>query len=105
MMTAAEALVRQPLALRPQKNILFGLAAVRAPAAKTERLKAHRLEGDVACENHEVGPGNFSPILLLDRPQQPARLVEVYVVRPAIKRRKALLTASGTAAAVADAVR
>src|SRR5216684_671673 len=65
---AAVALVRQPLALRPPENVLFGLPDVRAPAAKTERLKAHRLEGNVACENHEVGPGNLAPILLLDRP-------------------------------------
>src|SRR5580700_12294162 len=58
---AAVALVRQPLALRPPENVLFGLPDILAPAAKTERLKAHRLEGDVACENHEIGPGNFPP--------------------------------------------
>src|SRR5271157_5767212 len=102
---ATVALVRQPLAFRAPVDVLFGLPDVLAPAAKTERLKAHRLEGDVACENHEVGPGDFPPILLLDRPQQPARLVEVHVVRPAIERREALLTGSGPAAAVADAVR
>src|SRR6266849_1774037 len=61
---AAVALVRQPLALRPPENVLFGLPDVLAPTAKTERLKAHRLEGDVACENHKVGPGDFPPILL-----------------------------------------
>src|SRR5580704_14856657 len=77
---AAVTLVRQPLAFRPPENVLFGLPDVLAPAAKTERLKAHRLEGDVACENHEIGPGDFPAILLLDRPQQPARLVEVHVV-------------------------
>src|ERR1019366_6875798 len=102
---AAVALVRQPLAFRAPVDVLFGLPDVLAPAAKTERLEAHRLEGDVAGENDEVGPGNFPPILLLDRPQQPARLVEVHVVRPAIERREALLTGSGPAAAVADAVR
>src|ERR1035438_5016548 len=80
---AAVALVRQPLALRPPENVLFGLPDVFAPAAKTERLKAHRLQGDVAGENYEVGPGDFPPILLLDRPEQSARLVEVHVVRPA----------------------
>src|ERR1022692_2750847 len=102
---AAVALVRQPLALRAPENVLFGLPHVLAPAAKTERLKAHRIEGDVACENYEVGPGDFPPILLLDRPQQPARLVEVHVVRPAIEGREALLTGSSATAAVADAVR
>ena len=39
------------------------------------------------------------------RPEQPARLVEVDVVRPAIERREALLTGSSPATAVADAVR
>src|ERR1700693_3325227 len=102
---AAVALVGQPLALRAPENVLFGLPDVRAPAGKTEGLKAHRLEGDVPGENHEIGPGDFPPILLLDGPQQPARLVEVHIVRPAIERSEALLTGSGPAAAVADAVR
>ena len=44
-------------------------------------------------------------LLLLDRPDQSARLVEVHVVRPAIKRRKALRAGAGAAATVADAVR
>src|SRR6202047_116230 len=98
-------LIRQPRALRSPINFLFGLPDVRAPAAKPERLTAHRLERDVARENHEVGPGDFPAILLLDWPQQPARLVQVHVVRPAIERREALLPGSGPAAAVADAVR
>src|SRR5208337_24380 len=102
---AAVAFVRQPLAFRAPVDVLFGLPDVLAPAAKTKRLKAHRLEGNVACENHEVSPRDFPPILLFDRPQQPARLVKVHVVRPAIERREALLPGSGPAAAVADAVR
>ena len=81
------------------------LPDIRAPAAETERLEAHRLEGDIARQNHKVGPGDFAAVFLLDRPQQPARLVEVHVVRPAIDGRKALLAISGAAAAVADAVR
>src|SRR5215469_7136697 len=101
----AVALVRQPLAFGTPVDIVFGLPDILASAAKTERLEPHRLESNVACENHEVGPGNLPAILLLDRPQQPARLVEVYVVGPAIERRKALLSGSGAAAAVADAVR
>ena len=43
-------------------------------------------------------------VFLLDRPQQPARLVEVGVVRPAVQRREALLAGAGAAAAVGDAV-
>ncbi len=101
---AAVALVRQPLAFGAPVDVLFGLPDIRAPAAETERLEAHRLEGDVAREDHKVGPGNLVAVFLLDRPQQPARLVEVHVVRPAVERRETLLARSGAAAAVADAV-
>jgi hypothetical protein len=47
--------------------------------------------GDVAGEDHQVGPGDLVAVLLLDRPEQAARLVEVAVVRPAVERREALL--------------
>src|SRR5271170_1077133 len=46
------ALVLQPLAFRPPVNVLFGLPDVLAAAAKTEGLKSHRIEGNVAGENH-----------------------------------------------------
>src|SRR5262249_58725597 len=83
---------------------LLGLPDVGAAAGETEGLEAHRVERDVAGENHQVGPGELAAVLLLDRPQQPARLVEVGVVRPAVERREALLAAAGAAAAVGDAV-
>src|SRR5205823_10942734 len=67
-------------------------------------LETHRLEGDVAGEDHQVGPGDVPAIFLLDRPQQPARLVEIAVIRPAIERREALLAPPAAAAAIADAV-
>src|SRR6202040_4204289 len=88
---AAVAFVAQPGALGTPIE-LFRLPHVGAAAAKAERLEAHRFEGDVAGENHEVGPGNFAAILLLYRPQQAARLVEVRVIRPTVERREALLT-------------
>src|SRR5688572_23888317 len=83
----------QPLRFAAPVNILIGLPGIRAAAAKTERLKAHRLERDVTGEDHQVSPGNSAAILLLDRPEKPARLVETDVVRPAIERRKTLLPA------------
>ena len=43
-------------------------------------------------ERTQIGPGDLPAALLLDRPVQPARLVEAGVVRPAIERRKALLS-------------
>ena len=101
---ARVALVGQPLAFRAPVE-LFRFPDILAPAAKTEGLEAHRLEPDVARENHQVGPGDFPAVFLLDWPEQPARLVEVDVVGPAVEWRKALLAGSGSAAAVADAVR
>src|SRR5207302_6425969 len=84
------ALVPQPRALRPPEDVLLGLPDVRAPAAETEGLEPHRLQCDVTGKNHEVGPGDFSAILLLDRPEQPARLMQARLVRPAIEWRKTL---------------
>src|SRR5262245_46035222 len=102
---AAIAFVRQPLALRTPVDVLFRLPDILAPAGETEAFEAHRFESDVARENHKVRPGDFPAVFLLDRPQQPARLIEVGVVRPAIERREALLAGSGAAAAIANAVR
>ena len=100
---AAVAFVAEPRPLGTPVELL-GLPDVGAAAGEAEGLEAHRLEGDVAGENHQVGPGDFPAVLLLDRPQQPARLVEVRVVRPAVQRREALLAGAGAAAAVGDAV-
>src|SRR5208283_5780410 len=101
---AGVAFVRQPLAFWSPIDVLFGLPDVLAAAAETEGLETHRLQGDVAGKNHEVGPGDFPPILLFDRPEQAACFVEIHVVGPAIERCEALLTGSSPAAAVADAV-
>ena len=79
---AAVALVAEPGALGTPVE-LFGLPDVGAAAGEAERLEAHRFERDVAGEDHQVGPGDLAAVFLLDRPQQPARLVEVGVVRPA----------------------
>ena len=74
------------------------------PPRETEGLEAHRFQGDVAGQDHQVGPGDLPAVLLLDRPEQPARLVEVAVVGPAVEGRKALAAVAGAAAAVAGAV-
>ena len=101
---AAVALVAEPGAFGSPIE-LFRLPHIGAAAGKAEGLEAHRFEGDVAGENHQVGPGNLAAILLLDRPQQAARLVEVGVVRPGVERREALLTGAGATATVGNAVR
>src|SRR6202022_1507964 len=101
---AAVAFVPQPGPLGTPVE-LFGFPDIGAAAAEPERLEAHRLPRDVARENHQVGPGGFPAVFLLDRPQQAARLVEVGVIRPTVERREALLAGAGAAAAVSDAVR
>ena len=100
---AAVAFVTQPRSLGTPEE-LFGLPDVGAAAGEAEGFEAHRLERYVAGEDHQIGPGNLPAVLLLDRPQQPARLVEVCVVRPGVERREALLTSAGAAAAICDAV-
>src|SRR5208337_3528180 len=78
---------------------------VLTPTCETERLEAHRLQGTVTGEDHQIGPREFPAVLLLDRPQQPSGLVEAYIVGPAIEGRKALSAGGGAAPAVGDAVR
>src|SRR6185436_294595 len=100
----AVALVTEPRRLRSPVDVL-GLPDVLAAAGEAERLEPHRLEGDVAGQHDQVGPRQLAAVLLLDRPQQPARLVDVGVVRPAAERREADLARAGAAAAVVDAIR
>ncbi len=100
---AAVAFVAQPRSLGTPIKLL-GFPDIGAAAAETEGLEAHRLQRDVAGKDHQVGPGKFTAVFLLDRPQQPARLVEVGVVRPAVERCEALLAGAGAATAVGDAV-
>ncbi len=85
-------------------DVLVRLPDIGAAAAEAEGLEAHRLERDVAGEDQQVGPRDLLAVLLLDRPQQPARLVEIAVVRPAVQRRVALLAPAAAAAAIADAI-
>ena len=94
----------EPGRLGAPVDVLIRLPDVLATAAETEGLEAHRFERDVAGEDHQVGPGNLAAILLLDRPEQPARLVQADVVRPTVERREALLAPAAAAAAVAGAV-
>lgn len=94
----------QPDLFRAPVDVL-GLPRVRAAAREAEGLEAHRFERDVARQDQQVGPRDGAAVLPLDRPQQPARLVEVRVVGPAVERREALLPFARAAAAVGRAVR
>jgi len=83
---------------------MIRLPNVLTAAGETEGLETHRFQGDVAGENHEVGPGNFPAVLLLDRPDQSPCLVEVRIVGPTVEGCEALVAVASTTAAVADAV-
>ena len=96
---AAVALIGQPLLLRtPVDNVRNPL--VDAAAGEPVGLEAHRLERDVAGQHHQVSPGELLPVLLLDWPEQPTRLVEVGVVRPAVERLEAQLAPASSPTAI-----
>src|SRR6185369_14851423 len=102
---AGIALVREPRLLGAPEDVLIRLPDVLAPGAESEGLEGHRLERDVAGEDDEVGPRDLPAVLLLDRPEQPARLVQADVVRPRVQRSEALLSPAPAAPAVAGAIR
>ena len=101
---AAVALVAEPRGLGTPVDVRLRLPDVGATAAEAEGLEAHRFERHVAGEDHEVGPGDFAAVLLLDGPEQAARLVEVDVVGPAIERRESLRASACAAASIVNAV-
>src|SRR5690606_37700359 len=95
----------EPGRLGTPVDVVVGLPGVHPAAGEAEGLHAHRLQGDVAGEAHQVSPGELAAVLLLHRPQQAAGLVQVGVVGPAVERGEALLAGPGAAAAVVDPVR
>ncbi len=97
------ALVAEPGVLGSPEDLL-GLPDVLATEGEAEVLEAHVLHGDGAGEHEQVGPGDLLAVLLLDRPQQPAGLVEVGVVGPGVERGETLAAVAGAAATVVDAV-
>ncbi len=64
---ALVALVAEPRVLRTPEDLLR-LPDIRPAEAEPERLEAHRLHGDVAGEDEQVGPRDRLAVLLLDRP-------------------------------------
>ena len=80
------------------------LPRIGAATGKAEGLEAGVLQRDVARQDDEIGPRKRRAILLLDRPQHAAGLVEVAVVGPGIQRLEADLPAVRTPAPVARAI-
>ena len=101
---AGVALVAEPGVLGAPVHVLVGLPDVLTATTEAEGLEPHRLQRAVAGEDHQVGPGDAAAVLLLDRPEQPTRLVEVRVVRPAVEGCEPLHAGTGAAPAVADPV-
>jgi hypothetical protein len=94
----------EPLVLFAEEDLL-GLPHVGTTEAEAEGLEPGRLECHVAGEHQQVGPRDLVAVLLLHRPQQTTRLVQVGVVRPAVQRREALHALTAATTAVEDAVR
>src|SRR6516225_9234082 len=101
---AAVPFVAEPGVLGSPVEILLRLPDVLAPAAEPEGGEAHRLERTVAREDDQVGPREPASVLLLDRPQQAASLVQVPVVRPAVEGGEALCPRARASPTVVDAV-
>ena len=102
---AGVTLVSEPGVLGAPVDVELRLPDVLAASCEPEGLESHRLEGDVAGENHQVGPGDLTAVLLLDRPEQTSRLVEIHVVGPAVQGCETLATGPTAAPTVADPVR
>ena len=101
---AAVALIVEPDVLGAPVDVLLGRPDVFTTAGEAERLEAHRLERDVAGEDHQVGPGDLAAVLLLDGLQERTRLVEVAVVGPAVERGESLGAGGGATTTVVGPV-
>ena len=83
---------------------VVGLPGIMAAAGETVGGKAHDFQRAVAGQHDEVGPGEGAAVLLLNGPDEPARLVGVAIVPPAVDGREAHQRLPGAAPAVGDAV-
>mmetsp|Transcript_19631 Transcript_19631/g.52085 ORF Transcript_19631/g.52085 Transcript_19631/m.52085 type:complete len:291 (+) Transcript_19631:1529-2401(+) len=66
-------------------HVVLAAPAVDPAPHEPEGLEAHVLHSHVAHEHQKIGPRKLLPVLLLDRPQETARLVQVAVVVPGIQ--------------------
>jgi hypothetical protein len=101
---AAIAVVGEPLDFGAPVGVVR-LPDVGAAAGEAEGLEAHGFKSDVAGEDQQIRPRKLLAVFLLDRPQQPAGLVEIAVVRPGVERCETLLPGARAAPAVGDAIR
>ena len=100
---SAVALVGEPLLLCAPVDLLR-LPDILATTGEPKGLETHRVEGDIPGEDHQISPRDLTPILLLDWPEQAARLVEIAVVGPAVKWCETLAAIAPSTASVRSAV-
>ena len=96
---------RQPNFLGAPVDILLGMPDIGAAEPESESLQAHRFIGDIAGQDDQVGPAELVAVLLLDRPEQTARLVQAHIVWPGVQRRETLVARAAAAATIGDAIR
>ena len=100
---AAVTLVAKPRTFRSPEELLR-LPRIFPAAGKAERLESHVLKRNVADQHKKVGPRDLASVFLLDRPEQASGLIEICVIRPAVKWCETHLSCSGAAPAVRDAI-
>ncbi len=83
---------------------VVGLPGVESSPGEAVRRQAHQLERAVSGQDHQVGPRQRVPVLVLDRLQEATGLVGVAVVPPAADGGEALHRGPRPAATVGDAV-
>ena len=66
---AVVALIAEPRGLGAPINVLLGSPNIFSATGEAKCFETHRLQRNVAGEDHQVGPGEFATILLLDRQQ------------------------------------
>ena len=95
----------QPLFFRTPVDVFFGVPDVFATKGEAVGLQAHGFVGDVAGQDHQVGPADFVAVFFLDGPDQTTGFVQVAVVGPRVQRSEALIASARTTTAVGHAVR
>ena len=96
--------VAEPGLLVAPVHIQVGFPHIIAASGEAKGAKAAVLQRHVASQDHQVGPGNLLPVLLLDGPEQAARLVQADVVGPAVERSETLLPPARAAAPIHRAI-
>src|SRR6056297_2746783 len=97
-------LICKPFMFRPPVDVYFRFPYIFASGAKSKCFKAHRFKGYITGKNHQVCPGDFSSVFLLNRPKQASCLIKAYIIRPAVQGSISLVSRASAAAAIGHTV-